>query len=703
MWFWLSALITIIIIKKSMAITAREAFLEFYPKEYRFLDSKREDGCGKTIFEFVDDHMNVLEFAKSKNLIFVIGNDRAREIELVSFLAGADLKVVETTPDSREYKIVDIDGQINEYPVCIVPELVPLLIADKRLGINYYIMPHFNVTDNVKYDLTITHLTERVMKYANRMKFLLVTTNDAIKDDVPKIMFDMCKTIVNVNKFKSKISLVVTGVQENTNKSDNSSIELGTVNELQFILYEFEKTLKNSDISNEEKEPYQCGVQILNELLTNKKVNIFPKPTEVGPMNAMKVFQDRKINILAMVLNNTQYIDSTLDDFRYGFLQNNTITRLSEVTHNLTDAILKSVSNIHLEIRKIYTNIESTNFDIEFLWKTFDDVYKHLHNIGSIQNLKKFAEKILETAKLLQIKIAPYVVSKFLNRIELMEFIAILQNTDLSGILQSITNYNSSNYISDSKRWYGFLKNLHNELSEYKVQLNVTKYARDVALLMLESKIAEKSTKNVDKIGLKRFLNKIDSNLFSQLKGMMVNSFKLNHLQAVLNRTMFDVGAISCYPDKFEFRGYNIKLSDFANVKCSNETKFKSMFALNKIFIDADIEIIGDEVQLTIIAPTIEVIGNRTIKLSGIPGMPYKHSATNGTENDIGGKNGLVGRPGRPGGSLTMIGDKYINDQQLTFISSGGLGGTGQNGGKGNNAQNLNINDYILQKHLFSN
>lgn len=694
MRLWLCILINIFLIKKIVTITTDEMCLAYLPKNnFRYGLVSNETGAiiqkPSETLEFVMNHVDVLEFANSQHLVFVMGTEKAEDKMLISFITGAELKSMNV---AGKITIVDVDGKLKEYPHYIEPKLVPLLIRDRELGITYYLLPKYNATANVKYDLTATHLTERLLKYATNIKILLVCSNDVLKHDDEtdsilnrKEIFDLIlrvsNTIIDVEKFMPALSLVVTGIQDKTGTSEDQLISR-VAHILRLVYIDYKHIIEDPNVPEKEKEQYEKGTEII-ELLVNRdsiingivytRLNILREPDKSGPLENNKILQKEKIAINAMILNDTDYIASTLDDFSLE-LKQSTVDHLPEVSIEIKKHLTVGISNLNSYIQNVYIHRESKNSDLETLLYLFTEAYKVISNILA-DDLTMFVEETIIASKLLQFELSQDDMDYLLMHIELIDFIASIQNihppniNDISNGLSELLNY-----LSDSIDWYSFLINTNIALSEYSVQQNVTGYNIDVQIVMQQCSIERGGSKNTNDIGLKQFLDKVDTNLFPQVENRTMNSFKLEHLSAVLEYTMKDYGAKYCSPDILEFRGYNVKLSDFVKLTCPYKITFKSIFAQNKIFIDADIDETGNQTQLAIISPIWEIIGNKTIILSGAPAKPYNSSAADGVIDNIKGSPGLPGMPGGSSGCFMAIGKEYINSQGLSVYLNGGTG-----------------------------
>lgn len=132
-------------------------------------------------------------------------------------------------------------------------------------------------------------------------------------------------------------------------------------------------------------------------------------------------------------------------------------------------------------------------------------------------------------------------------------------------------------------------------------------------------------------------------------------------------------------------KGYNVLISDVIESECWPNATFVEIFALNKVFLDADID--RGAMYVSIIAPAWEIVLNkgipsRQIKLNGVNASDYNNSAQNSSMFPGSGAHGMPGISGGPAGQLFGFG-QIINDKNLQIQLVGGKGGNGQNGGNG--------------------
>lgn len=190
-----------------------------------------------------------------------------------------------------------------------------------------------------------------------------------------------------------------------------------------------------------------------------------------------------------------------------------------------------------------------------------------------------------------------------------------------------------------------------------------------------------------------------------QVENLNFKSLNLNALNNLFNLTIsYKVNFFRPAPNKLVIQGQFIKLSD-CMANCLAGVQFIEIHALNKVFIDCDFDRTGHKVQLSIIAPTWEIIDTKKIILSGRSGglhYPEKSQSLIG----LNGESGVPGVPGGSAGNFLGVGNKFINIQSLSIFVNGGDGGPGQRGAdgargsKGRNAVNITCAEAL---HTFRN
>lgn len=136
-----------------------------------------------------------------------------------------------------------------------------------------------------------------------------------------------------------------------------------------------------------------------------------------------------------------------------------------------------------------------------------------------------------------------------------------------------------------------------------------------------------------------------------------------------------------CKTDKLIISNSHIKFSEVLDISCPGKFKAIEIYAWHEITIDSDYNSLGLPVQLSIIAPVIEVIGHRKIILNGAPGKGELHEVYSPSVGQ--GKDGKPGKPGTSSGSIMMIAGFFIGSENCTIELNGGNGARGQDGGNG--------------------
>lgn len=355
--------------------------------------------------------------------------------------------------------------------------------------------------------------------------------------------------------------------------------------------------------------------------------------------------------------------------------------RQLELIFELKANLTKDVSNIDAEIKSFYLQMEAHISDINVLYEKTQSAYDKLAKITS-KEPGLFLTQITEYINSLHIKMAD-TLKQFSKHIEVISFLESLNNGNLP---QSIAIENglttTLQYLSESMQWYKFMSDLHNILSEFKVQQNIEQYnaiaLRNTINRLIEHAERENSQIFFEDTGINEFIGRISDKTNIELENIQLNTLKLKSFNHLLEQSMIIKIRPLCTPDVLIVKGNFIKTSELINIQC--EAKLIKLLAFVKIFIDADVNQAGKE--LHIISPSWEIVNERSINLSGQPGESYNHSASNG-DKGMPGKAGEPGKPGKSAGHFFGIGDSFTNGQNLTIFVNGGMGGAGQNGGNG--------------------
>lgn len=347
---------------------------------------------------------------------------------------------------------------------------------------------------------------------------------------------------------------------------------------------------------------------------------------------------------------------------------------------------LRFVSKAHdailNEIKQFHVQQENETLDHNALYEKF---LFHLKKVDLINSTdpKVYAKQMANAIDELDMEISVSNWNQFLADVSAL--------ADSQSKLYKIDNgmKTIARYLNDSAIWYHFLIQFHDILSEYKMQsIPAKNMAMDIVLKIRS--VNKNELGNVNELGLTQLLDATIKKVYAEVENMAVNQVKLNALKNLLQQTMTADLNTSCSPMELVVKGYNVKINDALYSKCSEQIRSVKIFAMNKLYIDSDVDKTGNELQLSMIAPTWEIIGGRQITLDGANGIAHSNlSARDGVQNPENGSNGLPGKAGGPAGHFFGIGNQFlplathIMDGELDIHLHGGVGGPGQNGGNG--------------------
>lgn len=638
-----------------------------------------------SILEFLYDHIEELQFAKYQKIIFVMGADDSDKISLISLVTDATLEAVETPEISCVFKIVDKDGPLNNYAPNIVSELIPQLLTDKLSGVDYYVLPSFNLPTDVRYDLTAWHLIQKSLQYATGVKFLLtlasppreINPKHVSSDAIESVKYLVRKTtslINDIEKYSEAISLTVTKVKNYPKNSDVQEIEnvahMLRVTKIELV----EEFDASTDI--EDSNALNKDIRLLEILLLEdrgyKRISIMRLANEAGPISGMTALQKEKVDITYMVRNNIKYVRSNVNSFSFNIL-NETRILVPGLTNEMQKRVLLDISNIGNLVKNIYETFEENLFDLDVLLKKIEEGYEAISQIYD-SDPRTIVQQISIVTNALKLEIPSGKLDGALKHVDLYYFLVSLNGHHRENLF-SIGVADTTKYLNETKIWYNFVLNLHESLSGFDVQKHVKEYENITATLIQQCTIDKHKEIKVNDIGLKFYLTLIGIEMDPQIEHMTVNSYKLQKLKNVLYRTMIDHGTQSCSENKISVQGYNLIFSDVLKMECEVDITIREILAMNNLFIDADINEDGKDLQLTIIAPKWEIIGNRSITLKGQDGQAHNETkALGGTRLSTRGSDGLPGHPGLSAGLFFAIGNKFINDEHLQVRLRGGKG-----------------------------
>lgn len=231
-------------------------------------------------------------------------------------------------------------------------------------------------------------------------------------------------------------------------------------------------------------------------------------------------------------------------------------------------------------------------------------------------------------------------------------------------------DFNSAKKFGDSSKWYKFLVNLYRYLSDNLSTIDIQKLLTQCLNEMDTNKRVEDLT---ELLTLTKDLH-MDKDLFESVKDITASARKMRALESIIKQTNVTIEA-TCSDDTLTVSGHIVRISRVQDQQCWQTDKNIQIYSFNKFYLDNNIDLTGRDVQLSIVAPTWEIIGKKKINLNGADGKPLRDEPLN--------SDGDPGLPGGSGGQFFGIADRFIDGQNLIIYSCGGKGGTGQIGKKG--------------------
>ncbi|GBN24043.1 hypothetical protein AVEN_265363-1 [Araneus ventricosus] len=291
------------------------------------------------------------------------------------------------------------------------------------------------------------------------------------------------------------------------------------------------------------------------------------------------------------------------------------------------------------------------------------------------------------------------------NQGKYLRFLEVISDATLvDGTMTWLSPFkNLSKYFYESEKWYTFLEDLYNKFSEYDIQKHRQKY--NVANLEDWNQQGKPQGISVTPNTFKKFLNKIENYKVSEYETInnltTATNLQIEELNQILSLTLKHTLAVTCSEPYVTVKGSFISLNETmqniignpdTNNSCNNlkallesgKYKLFKFLALNRVFIDTDLLISGKGISVAVIAPKWEVVGSRSIDLSGADGAPQAETkARNGAHPGNNGVNGAAGNPGASGESFFGIGATFVGGANLKITSNGGKSSRGQDGGDG--------------------
>ncbi|OXU29345.1 hypothetical protein TSAR_008879 [Trichomalopsis sarcophagae] len=642
------------------------------------------------ILNLLDEGETKIKMSASKDVILFLGITGTGKTTASLFIAGYDDYIIaEKNPNGKGYTVTDT--------------------LDSNIDGAIYDCPGYTDSRGPLYDISASYFTKKIIDHAERVKLVFTISYAAVDSDnkdkksFPELLNYGVAMMTNIAKFNQSIGLIVTKVKNEYDLQEVNGTLIPTLvpNEIVIKDIDVKNDLNTSTTSNKAEK-----IQFINALLTKANGNytnigILRQPNQPGKYRNITILQDLKPSLLKVVNNNIVFKTHKKSDFRHTISDNSKIY-LRDLIEKINEDIVSNIAKICKEIEKYCSNrIEPFN-DFQDLHNKFRMGYNLFSSTKtaaiSFEEPRQMVEQITKNIISLNITVSNENFQNIINLSEYLQFIKTINNelTVVKPVEWAEGLTNLVTYLDDSQRWYNFLINFYDILSKYHVQQHYQQHFDTVEKLENQIKLNEKNPSVISK-ELKLFLDKVskaDSEKeYDNIKNIrQLSAVKLKFLNNLLNLTLkYNVDSSCDSDNNLIIKGQYVRLNEANSASCKKPKSIR-IFALDKVFIDTDLNKTGDRVQLSIIAPKLEIIGSPSIILNGSPGASFiDEQAKNASKPGAKGENGNPGNPGGPTGHFISISQNVANSEHLKLSIVGGKGGTGQKGGNGKEGQNGTI------------
>jgi GTP-binding protein EngB required for normal cell division len=673
----------------------------------------------------VDDIFNFLEKGKAQidsivghNLILVVGITGAGKSTLIQFLSGDNEKLisVEISPDTGKYIISDNNQRISDETVkskTVFPEIF------EYGQHNLVDCPGFSDTRSAKHDIAATYITKKLIEKARAVKIIFIVNYNSVQKAEDRLSFRLVMQhattfLKNIDKYSAGIGFVVSKVENSYRKMPGSK-QFGLVadNAILQSIAAFIEEMK-STLQDETSDLNTSIFKLLEIMLQQNEVGfknlaIFRKPDDVGPISECELLQDGKDSIKA-IIDGLGFVAPADNDFDLSISDASKLVVIMLNDHLLSE-IAKIMDCIGDGIIGFYRQALKDSCDMFDLYTTLTNAYSNLQaNLnenddpnsvdGFINNvIVRFIDQVNIPRTALMSTNTTF--NHCIGRAnELAKKLKFFKSFDLcynpttgilalhKGIEKALTE------IGLLKNWIEFLTDLYQTFSTFDVQCK--KHLYNVEDLENWGKDGLFTPGiHITSHNFQQFMEKISTiDNVKQYKLDGVDEHVLKHLNKMLTITLKSCDIVKT-GTTVKVHGSFVCLSDIPeNIRV--DIKLLKVFASNKIFIDLDIQKKGAQMDVVLIAPTIEVINHRVINLDGRDADALeKASAKNAAYSKkkvwfffkkhkvVLAKAGVPGLPGGPAGHFFASCSKLAGTGNLVVTLNGGRGGAGQHGGKG--------------------
>lgn len=652
---WLAVVILLIYSKSSKSADNQTVSVQDI---YKFWSDQEE--MGKT---------KLLPLKERKNVTLLLGTTGAGKSTLASFLAGANLEAI-FDEDTDSFFLRDADQRISNESASTSFTITPEALVDQHSGQTFIDCPGFGDTRGVIHDISVTFFIRRMFKQIKYVKLLLVVPEYAVRPKSGDRSF-FTKFAEQLTKFMQHIDHYHSGVALVVSKVDSSKSDAAVVKATAQFLRDFKHHVDQVGTHRQRDAIFD----LVDALLETKKFNgkdifyrigVFRMASRSGRLWDDPKLMDEGNYIKSILQNDLSFVRVNESDFDF----------------SISDESITSVRDLIDEVeQRIYGNIEKMFKGIE---RELSRDEEHLCNVKyghilqkRIAHVREVIEKVDSTDPWTFTGQMFNAISTLHIRSVMPEFEAFTTNVDFIDFLMKVSKRRWEipqklpvrndvlEKITNMEEWFVFIN------STYNVLRNFHGYGLFIDRVNMPAVLDQHHD-------LPTTFERSDA-----IRSLIPASMDLTIPRRRMLRDMLSTLAyrdVRCVSrTEILAKGYNLKISDVVALDCWNDARIIKMYAINTVFVDDNIDKIGMEAQVIIVAPTWNVISSpheqRRIVLDGAMGGRQAQAAT--------GVEGKAGLPGGPGGFFYGFGSHFVDSARLRISANGGKGGPGQQGGRG--------------------
>lgn len=398
---------------------------------------------------------------------------------LTSLLTDAKLQSIEYPAGLGQFLITDANGLISDLNSPVTSKTTfPNLMIDHANKITYYDCAGFNDSRGYVNEISVTYSIHHIIQYARGLKFVFVMTPMASRHDFLDLATHAVTFIKNIQDYCDGIALIVTKVTNEYPKGEfiQDNIMIRRI----FMKLEDVKSdlLKKNEgnIPIDEKQVNQKILQFLEILLQKNdqnecnRIGILRLPEESGLVENISKLNEEKRAIQSIIKHSIQFVSAENTNFGYT-ISDTSKNRIFRNLEPMRNSLTTDLMNIAKELNESYLQLEKYTTDLHML----EEMLSHGHEMFSkilSHDSKKCVHQMIDTANELGIGISEN-SHQIRQNIEFFYFLNYVSGNNVSSLFNiSIGLDKTIQYLKESKTWYRFLIDLHNESSKYRVQDN---------------------------------------------------------------------------------------------------------------------------------------------------------------------------------------------------------------------------------------